>query len=849
MFRTTLLKTGLTYHKSHPLQSFLIIIGITLGVAVIVAIDIANVSISRSFQYSTDSLTGQATHQIVGARAGFDQEVFTTIRVVLGNHRNTPVIEGFVQVEELGMETLKLMGVDPLSESGFRNLMGMHSEIKAGSGILELMTEPNTVMISEQLAAKAGIGAGDKLSLHMGRKKRDVRILGQLKSHNEITQNVLSGVIIADIATAQEILNMGNQISRIDLIIDENDEVERLKQLEDILPTGVNVVAARKRSESIQQMSSAFELNLKAMSLLALLVGMFLIYNTITFSVVQRRKLLGILRTLGTTRIEVFFLILTEAMVMGLIGSLLGLGLGIILGFGTVNMVIRTVSDLFFVLNVPAYGVSIPGLVKALGLGLLSSVISALFPAYEAVRVSPVVTQQRSSLEQYATTVLPLLTISGLVLAAAGGIILRIESTRVELSFGGLFCFVFGAALMVPALSQIIIRIFILLPGVRSRLGLRWALRNVSRSLSRTAVAIAALMIAVSVIVGVGIMVGSFRYTVIQWLKDTIRADIYIVSTSRNTPGLSPDIMKTLERIDGIKEIYPARSFRLNSGPFIGATVFVIEKEIIKRDWIWRAGANKKIYQMFRGGSVFVSETFAWKNGIENRAGGLVRLQTPYGEKQFPIAGIFRDFSSRQGMIVMDAGIYEAFWGEQLLSGIGLITHPGIDVEKVIDRINKQLARQHNFAISSNITIRKGAIAVFDRTFTITIALQILAALVAFIGVFNSIMSMMLERTHEIGIIRANGMTVRQLWRMVLTESGIIGLISGLLAIPLGSAMAWILVFTINKRSFGWTLDFIVEPSYYLQAVGIALIASLLAGIYPAYSIGRTSIIAALRAE
>ena len=849
MVKLILLKTGFGYHKEHPLQSFLIIIGIALGISVIVAIDIANDSIGRSFQLSTESLTGKTTHQIIGARAGFDQSIFRKLRVKLGYRNNAPVVEGFIQVKELEMKTLKLMGIDPISELYFRNLLGTNAGAQSPHSLGGLLAVPNRVLMSKHLAAKFGIGQGQFLTLLIGGKPRRVEIFGLLESSNEMTRSALSGVVVTDIATAQEILGTENQINRIDLIIKGGAEGATLADIKSILPSDVTVIEAKKRNAAIRQMSSAFELNLTAMSLLALLVGMFLIYNTITFSVVQRRRLLGILRSLGTTRSEIFLMILSETMIFAIVGSVIGLCLGILLGMGTVQLVSRTVSDLYFVLSVTDFNISQLNIVKALGLGVLACLVSALLPAYEAVKVPPVVAQQRSSLERYASGMLPVLSFAGVILLISGSFILNLKTVRLEVSFGGLFFIVFGTALLVPFLSKCLIVFFLGIPGIGTRLSTKLALRNMSRSLSRTAVAMAALMIAVSVIVGVGIMVGSFRFTVVTWLKNTIVADIYIVGVNRYAPNLEPDVLGTLRNIPGVKTVYPARSFTINSGKYRGATVFTIEQEIIKREWIWKSGTEAEIYHFFKEGSVFVSESFAWKNNIPKQPGSRIVLKTNQGGKSFSVVGIFRDFSSRQGMIVMNTHTYQKFWQDRLISGIGLIIEDGMTTDIVMQRIDHRLSKTHQYFMSSNAEIRTNAINVFDRTFTITIALQILAALVAFIGVFNSIMSIMLERTREVGILRANGMTVKQLWRMIMTESGIIGVISGLLAIPLGTIMAWILVFVINKRSFGWTLDYYIEPYHYLQAIGIAVFASLAAGVYPSYVIGKKEVVDTLRTE
>ncbi len=848
MARRIILKTGLGYHWAHPLQSLLIIIGIAMGVAMVLAIDIANSTISQSFKLSTESLTGKTTHQIVGTQTGFSQTVFKDLRVKTGYRNNAPIVEGFVQVKELDMRTLKLLGIDPFSEMYYRNILNSKGNPQSISSFTGLLAEPGRVLISEQLARKADLEVGDSLTLLQRGREISAVIYGILQSSDRSSQNTLSGLIIADIATAQEFLMVGDQISRIDLMIDDDDDTT-LRSIEKILPPHAVIVPAAKRSATIRQMSSSFELNLMAMSLLALLVGMFLIYNTITFSVVQRRKLLGILRALGVTRGEIFFMIMGETIILGIIGSVLGLGLGMLLGIGTVRLVSQTVSDLYFVLATTVFTVTPFNLIKAFGLGLLASFISAIFPAIEAVQVTPVEAVRRSTLEKFTSRLIPRLSWGGLCLLLSGVAILSIQTQRLEFSYSGLLFFVFGSALLVPIFSQQLIRFCLWTPFVKNKLTVRLAFRNTSRSLSRTTVSIAALMISVSVIVGVGIMVESFRFTVVQWLETTIKADVYLVGTNPDTPSLNVELPAVLEKIEGVRELFIIRAVKLNAGRYTGAVLFAMDKEIAERKWIWKAGTEKVIYHQFVNGSVFISETFAWQNGFRLDVGGRVSLKTNQGDQSFPVAGIFRDFSSRQGVILIKTQIYQKYWEDNRITGIALSSDPGIAVETLIDRINQQLAKKYHFVITSNANIRKNAVDVFDRTFTITVALKILAALVAFIGVFNSIMSMMLERTREMGVLRANGMTISQLWRMLLTEAGIIGGISGLMALPLGTVLAWILVFVINRRSFGWTLEFVVGPHHYLQAIGIAIIASLLAVIYPSYVIGKKQIAEALRTE
>jgi len=848
MVRKPLVKSGLRYALGHPLQTLLLILGIALGVAVAVAIDIANTGISRSFKLSTESITGKATHQILGSRAGIDQSIYTMLRVELGFRNSAPVITGFTQVKELNQKTLKILGVDPFAEAKFRNYLGARFAGQVNDAVSLMITEPNQVLLSASTAKQYDLSPGDSLILFQDGRTISVRIAGILESQDSFSKSALTGIVITDISTAQEILKMNDQISHIDLIVTV-DQADKLKEIKKLLPPETEIVETQKRNKTLRQMSSSFELNLTALSLLALIVGLFLIYNTITFSVVRRRNLIGIFRALGVTRSEVFFTICSETMILGFIGTVIGLLLGIGLGMGTVRMVSQSVTDFYFVLTVNQFNVSSFSLLKGFLLGMAASILSAVFPAIEATQVQPITALSRSDIERRASKIIPLFTSGGLLLFITGTVLLYLPLRSVVISFAGLCFVVFGAALVVPILTISITKgaapLFSAFFGITGKL----AVRNIPRTLSRTGVAIASLMVAVSVIVGIGIMVDSFRYTVVKWLGNTIQADVYVRSPSQFNPALPPEFIDQVLSYPEVQSNYFLQSHVLNSGKYANSIVLSLGQDFPRREWLWSLGDEEKMKQLFDEGWVFVSEPFAWKHQIIQQPDVSIQLLTDIGPKELKIAGVFSDFSAPQGIIVIKTAFYENFWKNRTISGMALYLKPGVDTRAFIKKLENRFSERYRLIFVSNNALRQAAIAVFDRTFTITIALQILAALVAFIGILNTIMSLILERIREIGILRANGTSRQQLWTMILIESGLTGLIAGLLSLPLGTVMAWVLVFIINKRSFGWTLDFVINGNHFIGAIIIAVVASLLAGIYPAFSAARLQITQALRTE
>lgn len=851
----TLLRVGLRYIRRHRLQSLLLVLGVALGVAVIVAIDLANSSASRAFQLSTESITGKATQQIIGGPNGFDDSIYRKLRVDLGIRNSAPVVENYVTAVELDSRPMQLLGIDPFAEAPFRNYLGGSNENLPVETLTAFLVEPNTVLISEDVARQAGLSPGSALTLKYGTRTTTVRIAGLLKPSDEASRRALSGLLIADISTAQEILNQVGKLDRIDLIVDPSTPTgeETLNRIRAILPPGVRIERSEARSASIEQMSSAFELNLSALSLLALVVGMFLIYNTITFSVVQRRPVLGTLRAIGVTRSQIFGMVVGESLVLGAIGAVLGTGLGIILGQGAVRLVTRTINDLYFTVTVTDVSIAPSSLIKGAVLGILAAAIAAAIPAWEATRVPPAGTLRRSDLESRIARAVPWVSIAGLVVAGIGWLLLLIPTRRIDVSFGGLFAIVIGAALLVPLGTIILMRVFTPFASLFAGIIGRIAPRSIIRSLSRTAVAIAALMVAVSVIVGVSIMIGSFRQTVVDWLDTTLTADIFISAPSSGTgrnQGFDPTVAQEIKAIPGVERISTARTIKLETPKYGQITLAAFSTDIASnRRFVWVEGNPEAAWQHIAQGEVFVSEPFAYRNNIPGAPGTTIELPTDKGLHQFTVAGIYYDYASDQGTVLMADPVYRSFWDDGQVSSVAAFVAPGYDVDSVIQKIQGGFAGKQNLVVQSNRGLRQSALTIFDRTFAITTALQMLAGIVSFIGVLSTLMALQLERMREIGVMRANGMTITQVWRMILLETGLMGLTAGILALPVGTLLALVLVYVINLRSFGWTLQFLPRPDYFLQALAVALAAALLAGIYPALRIGQIEPATAMRTE
>ena len=246
-------------------------------------------------------------------------------------------------------------------------------------------------------------------------------------------------------------------------------------------------------------------------------------------------------------------------------------------------------------------------------------------------------------------------------------------------------------------------------------------------------------------------------------------------------------------------------------------------------------------------GAVLVSEPFATLRGVA--AGEAIALLTPDGPHRFPVAGVYYDYGSDQGAVLMDLATYRRLWHDRSVSGASVYAAPGVDAEELAAAIRRRTAPAQALLVRSNRALRELSLQIFDRTFVVTEVLRLLAGLVAFIGVLSALMALELERSRELGVLRANGLTPGQVWKLVTSETGLMGLAAGLLSIPVGLVLAAIMIYVINRRSFGWTLVMELPPGVLLEALALALGAALLAGLYPAWRMFRVSPAEALREE
>ncbi len=857
MIRAVVCRLAYRALQRRILQSALFIFSIVAGVALVVGVDVAAESARRAFALSAASLQGNATHEIIGGPSGVPTALYRTLRVELGIRTAAPVVQSTVRAGANGL-TLTLLGIDPFAESQMRQYLA-EAAVSGVTGVssqvlLRLLTEPNTVLVSESVAARLGVAPGDTFELATTQNRRRVTLAGTIRPWNDLSRQALASLVIADIATAQEFLGAPGVLTRIDLIL---ADAQTLAHIQAALPPGVIVRPAESNRQTLQQLSDSFTLNLQALSLLALVVGMFLVYNIMSFSVVQRRVQIGMLRAIGATRRQLFASILLEAFVFGVAGTALGVAAGYFLGGFLVGAVTRTITDLYYRVEVQALTLSTFTIAKGVLTGLAASVGAALLPAVSATRVTAASALRSADAEQATRTRVDVAAAAGLAALAAGYVLTQLQTRSLFVGLGALFLILMGSILFTPAALLLLMRAVQPVSGLLFGTLGRIAPRAVVRSLSRTGVAVAALALAVSVIVGVSVMIGSFRGTVTAWIDGALAADVYITAPSSGlleTTNIDPSLATLLQAAPGVAHVATARSVPALAPdypelPPVNLVAISTDPQQVTpaRRFVWLAVEQDRLWEAMRDGAIIVTESFAYRRQITPEANTLTLL-TDQGPRSFPIIGVFYHYGTDQGIVLMADAVYRGLYADPWVSSFALFLSDETRSEEVIENVRRLVADQ-GLSVQGTRALRTEVFAIFDRAFNITAALRSLVAIVAFIGILSALMALQLDQKRTLGTMRALGLTAGQLWRLTFLVTGLMGLAAGLFALPIGLLLARLLIDVINVRAFGWTFAYIVTAGSLLQAVVIALVAALAAGVYPAWRVARLAPAEAIRNE
>jgi putative ABC transport system permease protein len=814
--------------RKEPVRTALTVFAVALGVGVVLAIDLAGDAAAGSFQASMETLAGDADFEIA-TPGGVDESLLARLVQAPLPIRVKPRLEGYATIVETN-ETVPLIGVDFVADA---------LENADGLGKDDAFRQEDTLWVSEGL----GLKPGDRIRLLIEDAEAEYLIGGVFRER--------ARALAADILLAQRVLRREGKLDRILVWTPAGATAESWQtKLAEHLSPGVTLSPYGSRTRENRRMLEAFRWNLRVLSYIALVVGAFLIYNTISVSVVRRRADIGILRAIGATRGWILAAFLAEAAAFGFAGALLGVLLGRAMAEGAVRLVGATVESLYVSSQPGEIRLTFGSVAFALGIGIAISILSALGPAREAASVKPVEAMARGRGDWIARIRFRRGLIFAAILALLAGFASRLQPVAGKPlgGYAAALLLIGAAALAIPALVLVANRILSPLlrrfPGIESML----AMRSLAASLQRTSVLVAALTTATAMMISVGIMVGSFRETVLVWMNGQLKADLYIrpagPASADRFPTLDAGLADRLTALPEVRLVDRFRAYPISYGG-LPATLGGGETAAVAQDdrLAFAAGDHDTaMAKLPTCDCVIVSEPFANKHNV--RVGDDLKL--PFGV--FEVLGVYLDYANERGYVIMDRATLLKYLPDPAPSNLAIWLNPGVDIEAG-KRAVEGAARGSRVAVFANQTLRREAIKIFDRTFAITYALEAVAILVAVMGVAGALLALVIDRRRELGLLRFLGASAGQVRSVIFSEAALLGLLSAAAGTALGVLLSLVLVFVINKQSFGWTIQFHWPVGVLLSALALVYVSTLLAALYPARIAGRLNPIEVVHEE
>jgi putative ABC transport system permease protein len=847
--------------------------GIALGVSVFLAISLANETALSEFKETVDLVSGKANLEIRPSAGNYiDQSILASLSP-LGREGvvYTPILQAHAVAVGGDNPLVQVTGIDTLAPSEFVQTKTENSDKEESNASKDArlstksdtdknstsLLEFGTTLIGEQLATELNLKKGSELKLSVNDKVMNLNVIGILNSEG-LGKSFNGQVVVVDLETAQALLDIPGKITQVELIVPEEIFAPVQEHLSKNILQPVTVDTPSARARTVEKMTQSFQYNLTALAFIALIVGMFLIYNTMTISIVRRREEIGVLRTIGANKLKIAALFLSEAILFGVAGSLLGVAAGVALSDSALTAIAGTIEHFYFSHPLGSSTIEPALLVKAFLVGVSLTVIASIAPILEATSVAPAEAARKGSYESRIVHSTYGLLVAGLVIYVLGALAATLGKPIAGFPFFGYaaaFAAIIGTALLTPFALD---RFFTAVnnnKSLKNFFGVEGtiSLRALAGAPGRTAVAVASLMVGISMMISLAIMIASFRSTVVAWVEQTLKADLYIQSQSRadgNRDGKidskAADIIRAVPGVAAVDGFVEHRTNVRGEPVIVGAGEFDVLKKYGRLRLVNGERGNALIEQMGPNDCV-ISETFSVRRGINT--GDIIEIPTVKGMLPLKVAGIYYDYSSDLGYVVIDRKQYLQNFSETKLTSIAVFLRPSADPEVVRKSCLEQLKGTSLVLIRNNRELRAEAMRVFDRTFSVTYALHTIAIAVALLSVMNALLALTHESRREFAILRYLGASGAQLRKVVLSQAVILGAFGSVAGVGVGYVLSLLLVNVINRQSFGWTIQMMIPWDFIFQSTALVIVAALAAGIIPANEAGKTRASEFVRSE
>jgi putative ABC transport system permease protein len=773
------------------LRTALAVLAIALGVALGYAVQLINAAAVNELAQSVKTLSGDADFEVRGPRGGFPESIYPSMARLADVAVASPVVE--VDAKIAGRDApLRIIGVD-VFRAGYLQ-PGM---IPTSADRLDTL-RPDVIFLSPAAARFLEVAIGDTVHLQVALRDVTLRVAGELAAAG----NQRFGLM--DIAGAQAAFDRLGFISRIDVRLRPGVAAEAFEQtLRKMLPPGVDVVRPETAIAASASLSRSYRVNLNVLALVALVTGGLLVFSTQTHAVVRRRSQLALLRVLGVTRNRLTLMVVAEGALVGLVGSVLGLAGGFALAQIAVRSYGADLGSGFFRGVTPSLMLEPVALMIFFALGVVAAVAGGAVPAIEAARAAPAQALKAGDEEAMYARLRPV--VPGLALIALGAAATALPAA------GGLP--IFGYV----AIALLLVGTLMLMPQL-SRMALSWlplprapapklAIAQLRGAPGQVSVSLAAIVASVSLTVSMVIMVASFRDSLDSWLERILPADLYIRAASAgDTAYLSPDVQAAIAALPGVRRADFLREQQLMLDP-------LRPRVVLQARAIDPAAAGRSLpiigtpiaVPFDAPPPVWVSE--AAVDLYDFSRGRIIELPIAGKVHRFTVAGTWRDYGRQQGVVAIERLRYVALTGDGTASNVALWLAPGVDGATLEATLRGAIPGGERLEIARPGEIRDASLQVFDRTFAVTYALELVAVVIGLVGLSSSFGALVLARRREFGVLRHLGMTKTQVGAMLATEGLVVSTIGLIVGLTVGFAISLILIHVVNRQSFHWGME------------------------------------------
>ena len=778
-----------SHWRRNPLQLFTLLAGLALATALWSGVQAINTEARASYDAAAATLGEDRFDQLL-PRAGdsFDQATYIDLR--RAGWQVAPVIEGRLATPK---GTLRVVGIDPLTAPP--GLFPQEADAEAGEGLSDILLARTVFVHPDSLAVARAMLDGPVTA----------------------ARGLAPGTALTDIGVAQRLLDQDGRLSRGILA---PVQARGLPPLETVAPD-LRRVAAAQGSE-VSRLTDSFHLNLTAFGLLSFAVGIFIVHGAIGLAFEQRRGLVRSLRALGMPLRRLIVLLALELVVLALVAG----GIGIILGYLIAATLLPDVAATLRGL----YGADISGAlelrpewwVSGLGIALLGTALASGGALWRTARMPILASAGARAWAMTAGRARVWQTrLAGVLLAAALALVWLADG--LVLSFLCLGCLLLGAALMLPAALDRVLR---LAERVARAVRWQWFWADTRQQLPGLSLALMALLLAIAANVGVSTMVSSFRLTFTGFLDQRLAAELYVNARSQD----QSDAMQGYLAQEGVT-VLPVLSVdtRIAGQPaeLYGARVGPTYAE----NWRFLAQGPAPWERVARGAAVVINEQLARRADLWPGDDLAIAPGTT-----LPVAGVFGDYGNPVGQVIIAEPVFRDL-------------HPGVTATRFGLRSDRPESLRDSLTARFDLSpgqiidqaqVKRMSLEIFERTFTVTGALNVLTLAVAGFAMLMSLLTLAGMRLPQLAPAWALGLTRAELGRLELLRALILAALTLVMALPLGLALAWVLLALVNVEAFGWRLPMYLFPVDYARLAGLAILAALAAAAWPARRLART---------